>query len=301
MKAILVNPIDNSLNWSDVPDPVVGEEDVLVEIHYAALNRADLLQRAGDYPPPPGCPEWMGLEIAGYIREMGPVAREKSTFKCGDAVFALLGGGAVFLLIGLVDDRLTLSADIKLLLEIPVLLIPFVAGVLPRGGGALFAGLFLLLAVNAVNFIDGLDGLCTLVCAGSLLALSPLLLSRGLAALFLLFALLGFLPHNRHPARIFLGDTGALALGYAVGLSALFATDASPVFSPLFLFLPMLDLALTVIRRTKNRAPLLLADGGHIHHKLLARGTPYRTAVRDLSLLHLSVTLFTLFLYLVIG
>ena len=214
---------------------------------------------------------------------------------------ALLGGGAVFLLIGLVDDRLTLSADIKLLLEIPVLLIPFVAGVLPRGGGALFAGLFLLLAVNAVNFIDGLDGLCTLVCAGSLLALSPLLLSRGLAALFLLFALLGFLPHNRHPARIFLGDTGALALGYAVGLSALFATDASPVFSPLFLFLPMLDLALTVIRRTKNRAPLLLADGGHIHHKLLARGTPYRTAVRDLSLLHLSVTLFTLFLYLVIG
>ncbi len=214
---------------------------------------------------------------------------------------ALFGGGAIFLLIGLLDDRLTLSADIKLLLEIPVLLIPFVAGVLPRGGGALFAGFFLLLAVNAVNFIDGLDGLCTLVCAGSLLSLSLLLATRGLAALFLLFALFGFLPHNRHPARIFLGDTGALALGYAVGLSALVATDASPVFSPLFLFLPMLDLALTVIRRTKNRAPLLLADGGHIHHKLLSRGTPYRVAVRDLSLLHLSVSLFTLFLYLVMG
>ncbi len=93
MKAILVSPVDNSLSWSDVPDPVVGEEDVLVEIHYAALNRADLMQRAGDYPPPPGCPDWMGLEVAGYIREMGSLAREKSSFKCGDAVCALLGGG----------------------------------------------------------------------------------------------------------------------------------------------------------------------------------------------------------------
>lgn len=93
MKAILVNPIDNSLSWSDIPNPIVGAEDVLVEIHYAALNRADLMQRAGDYPPPPGCPDWMGLEVAGYIREMGDVAREKSAFKCGDAVCALLGGG----------------------------------------------------------------------------------------------------------------------------------------------------------------------------------------------------------------
>ncbi len=212
---------------------------------------------------------------------------------------ALFGGGAVFLLIGILDDRFTLSADIKLLLEIPVLLIPFAAGVLPRGALALFAGLFLLLSVNAVNFIDGLDGLCTLVCAGSLLALSPLLAPRGLAALCLLFALLGFLPQNRHPAKIFLGDTGALALGYAVGLSALVATDSSPLFSPFFLFLPMLDLVLTVIRRTKNRAPLLLADGGHIHHNLLRRGTPYTAAVRSLSLLHLSVSLFTLFVYIV--
>lgn len=92
MKAILVNG-DRSLSWTDVPDPIIGEEEVLVEIHYAALNRADLMQRAGDYPPPPGCPEWMGLEISGYIRKMGKIAQEKSTFRCGDAVCALLGGG----------------------------------------------------------------------------------------------------------------------------------------------------------------------------------------------------------------
>ena len=57
MKAILVND-DRSLRWDDVPNPEIKSEEVLVEIHAAALNRADLMQREGDYPPPPGCPEW---------------------------------------------------------------------------------------------------------------------------------------------------------------------------------------------------------------------------------------------------
>ncbi len=92
MKAILINP-DQSLRWDDVPDPVCGTDDVLVEVHYAALNRADLLQRAGDYPPPPGCPDWMGLEVSGIIIAMGDGAKEKSDFKIGDRVCALLGGG----------------------------------------------------------------------------------------------------------------------------------------------------------------------------------------------------------------
>lgn len=92
MKAILVGE-EKHLFFRDVPDPVVGEDDVLVKIEAAALNRADLLQREGDYPPPPGCPEWMGLEIAGTVTEVGPGAREKSDWKIGDRVCALLGGG----------------------------------------------------------------------------------------------------------------------------------------------------------------------------------------------------------------
>ena len=92
MKAILVND-DKSLSWSDVENPIIESEEVLVEIHAAALNRADLMQRDGDYPPPPGCPEWMGLEIAGVIVEMGETAKEKSNWKVGDKVCALLGGG----------------------------------------------------------------------------------------------------------------------------------------------------------------------------------------------------------------
>lgn len=92
MKAILVND-DRSLRYDNVPDPVIKDDEVLVEIHAAALNRADLMQREGDYPPPPGCPEWMGLEISGVIVEMGDIAKEKSNWKIGDKICALLGGG----------------------------------------------------------------------------------------------------------------------------------------------------------------------------------------------------------------
>ena len=92
MKAILIND-DKSLRWDDVPNPEINEDEVLVEIHAAALNRADLMQREGDYPPPPGCPEWMGLEISGVIVQIGETAKKKSKWNIGDKVCALLGGG----------------------------------------------------------------------------------------------------------------------------------------------------------------------------------------------------------------
>ena len=89
MKAMLVDENKN-LVWSDVADPVIKDDEVLVKIHAAALNRADLLQRQGKYPSPAGCPEWMGLEIAGQIVEIG---KNVTNWKLGDKVCALLGGG----------------------------------------------------------------------------------------------------------------------------------------------------------------------------------------------------------------
>ena len=89
MKAMLVNE-NKDLVWSDVPNPDIRDDEVLVKIYAAALNRADLLQRQGKYPSPPGCPEWMGLEIAGVIEKVGPDAKG---WKVGDRVCALLGGG----------------------------------------------------------------------------------------------------------------------------------------------------------------------------------------------------------------
>lgn len=92
MKAILVDK-EKNLVWSEVNDPTVASDEVLVKIEAAALNRADLLQRQGKYPSPKGCPEWMGIEIAGEIIEMGCEAQTSSNWKKGDKVCALLGGG----------------------------------------------------------------------------------------------------------------------------------------------------------------------------------------------------------------
>ena len=89
MKAMLIKE-NQRLVWSEVPDPVIKDDEVLVKIYAAALNRADLLQREGKYPSPPGCPEWMGLEIAGKIVEVG---KNVTNWKVGDRVCALLGGG----------------------------------------------------------------------------------------------------------------------------------------------------------------------------------------------------------------
>lgn len=92
MKAIVIQK-DKSLVWQDVPDPVLHDDEVLIKVAYAAVNRADLMQREGNYPPPAGCPEWPGLEVSGEVVAVGKIAAAKSTWKEGDKVCALLGGG----------------------------------------------------------------------------------------------------------------------------------------------------------------------------------------------------------------
>ena len=89
MKAIVINK-DKSLSYTDVLNPVLNDGEVLIEVYASALNRADLLQREGNYPPPAGCPEWPGLEVSGIIKE---VAKGVTRWKVGDKVCALLGGG----------------------------------------------------------------------------------------------------------------------------------------------------------------------------------------------------------------
>ena len=88
MKAILINS-ENSLYRSDVPDPVLKPGHVIVQVRAAGVNRADLLQVAGKYPPPPGWPDWPGLECSGVVAEAAPGSR----WQVGDKVCALLGGG----------------------------------------------------------------------------------------------------------------------------------------------------------------------------------------------------------------
>lgn len=93
MKAMLVDKNKN-LVWSEVKDPILEEDKIIVKIYAVALNRADLLQREGKYPSPKGWPNWMGLELSGEIIKMGKKAQENTNFKIGDKVCALVGGGA---------------------------------------------------------------------------------------------------------------------------------------------------------------------------------------------------------------
>lgn len=130
MRAVLVDENKN-LVWSEVPDPVIKDDEVLVKIYAAALNRADLLQRQGTYPSPPGCPEWMGLEIAGIIEKIG----EKVTdWKVGDRVCALLGGGGYAEYVSVKHD---------MLMPVPKGLSMVEASALPEAYAASYLNLFI--------------------------------------------------------------------------------------------------------------------------------------------------------------
>lgn len=92
MYAILVDATNpqRSLRWQETAEPVIGADEVIVSIRATALNRADLMQRAGHYPPPPGAPDILGLEMAGVVEEIGP---DVTGWGKGDSVCALLPGG----------------------------------------------------------------------------------------------------------------------------------------------------------------------------------------------------------------
>ena len=92
MRAVLIGK-NGELRWTEVEKPRVGKDQVLLEIHAAGVNRADLLQRAGQYPPPAGWPEWMGLEAAGIVAEVDEDVAREGEWHVGDAACALLGGG----------------------------------------------------------------------------------------------------------------------------------------------------------------------------------------------------------------
>lgn len=92
MKAMLVDK-NQRLALSEVEKPAPKQDEILIKVYAAALNRADLLQKKGTYPSPQGWPEWPGLEVSGIVENMGENAKSKSGMKPGDKVCALLGGG----------------------------------------------------------------------------------------------------------------------------------------------------------------------------------------------------------------
>jgi UDP-GlcNAc:undecaprenyl-phosphate GlcNAc-1-phosphate transferase len=143
--------------------------------------------------------------------------------------------------------------------------------------------------MNMVNFLDGLDGLAAGVCAISAGTFSVIALSLGkpqaaIATAIVLGACLGFLRHNFYPARIFMGDSGALLLGFVLAtISVQFllktAAIASLFFPLLVLAIPILDTSFVIAKRIKYRQPVFVGDLTHLHHRLLNIGFSERRAV----------------------
>ena len=219
----------------------------------------------------------------------------------GNGLSGILVGGSIMFLLGLVDDLYDLSPKFKLVVQIGAALIAFLLGVrieilFNPFGGALHLGIFSLPITliwlvgisNAMNFIDGVDGLAggvSAICAVTL-AVVAIYTNQPISALLasiLAGSMMGFLVFNFHPARIFMGDSGALFSGFALaGLSVagvLKSLTATMVLPILILVVPILDISFSVFRRLLKGSNPMKADAEHIHHKLLQAGFSHnRTA-----------------------
>lgn len=211
----------------------------------------------------------------------------------------LLPAAAFIFFIGLVDDLIGLKPWSKLSGQVAAAGLAFWAGVQVHAfGGHTFAPwwslpltiLWLVACMNAVNLIDGIDGLATGVglFAATTTLLAALLQNNvelALATIPLVGCLLGFLRYNFNPATIFLGDSGSLFVGFLLGCyGVLWSEKAATILgmtAPLMaLSIPLLDTCLAIARRFLRSKPIFTADRGHIHHRLLDRGlTPRKAAL----------------------
>jgi UDP-GlcNAc:undecaprenyl-phosphate GlcNAc-1-phosphate transferase len=167
-------------------------------------------------------------------------------------------------------------------------------GVLPKWLGIALTILWIVAIMNMVNFLDGLDGLAAGVCAISAVTFCLIALSLDRAQPAILSAIvfgaaLGFLRHNFYPARIFMGDSGALLLGFvlaAISVEGLLKTAAAVAlaFPLLVLAIPIIDTSFVVAKRIKHGKPIYSADRFHLHHRFLDRGFTQRQAVLTMYL-----------------
>jgi UDP-GlcNAc:undecaprenyl-phosphate GlcNAc-1-phosphate transferase len=228
-------------------------------------------------------------------------------------LLGILAGAAIACFVGLVDDLLDLRPWQKLLGQFIASGALILVGILPDLSyfmipfgltipeplhfslGVSLVVFFVLGASNSLNLLDGLDGLCGGVTA--IITLGMLLLAMHLATwdmseagdpvriiicLSLVGGVLGFLPFNRHPAKIFMGDAGSMLLGFiTASLMILFAEKVPRwwMASIVIFGLPILDTATALVRRLVNKRPLMVSDRGHIYDQLIDRGIPLKKTV----------------------
>ncbi len=224
------------------------------------------------------------------------------------AVLGILLGSTLLFLVGIWDDARGLNPALKFVLQLAgaAILIPFglttrfithpLTGQIVALGplGPLFTILWVVGVVNAMNFIDGVDGLASGIAAiaGTTLLLTALVKgdeASVLLAACLIGSMLGFLRHNFNPARIIMGDSGSMFVGYVLGGMSVMGlyksyTALSLIVPLLALAVPIVDTAFAIVRRFRSRQPIYLPDRGHLHHRLLDRGLSQRQTVLILYL-----------------
>jgi UDP-GlcNAc:undecaprenyl-phosphate/decaprenyl-phosphate GlcNAc-1-phosphate transferase len=215
---------------------------------------------------------------------------------------SILIGAFVIVITGIIDDITELSAKIKLIGQIGAALIVVVWGNLhiefiniPFGGIYEFGSMSIPITVlwivgitNALNLIDGLDGLASGVSAIALLTISGMAFLQGdvyvaTLSILLVMSVFGFLIYNFYPASIFLGDTGSMLLGFMISVFAVLGfkniTVVSLIIPIIILGVPISDTFFAVVRRIVQRKPLTAPDKSHLHHCLLRLGYSHQQVV----------------------
>lgn len=230
----------------------------------------------------------------GFMLALGAICFFQWRHELGSALPGVLAGGAIMFVLGLLDDLYNLSPYIKLLIQFVAALTAFILGVqinildLPGAQLLVLNAFSLPLTVlwlvglsNAMNFIDGVDGLAAGVTVLSALTLTVIALftnqpSSALLASLLAGASLGFLAFNFHPAKIFMGDSGALFCGFvlaSIAVTGVLKTKMVVMMLPMFvLSVPILDITFSVLRRLARGKNPFLPDADHIHHQFLKTG-----------------------------
>lgn len=202
-----------------------------------------------------------------------------------------LVSGFIIWLTGAIDDFKNLRARVKFLIQFvsilfavifsPYYLSSILYWEIPVFLGKILTFLWIIVLVNAFNLIDGLDWLCSGLSVLSIATLTILMYLNNLGYMFgvlLCMAILGFMIHNKPPAKIFLGDSGSQTLGFCIAVLPLYITG-SPQFNVnlilvqiLCAIIPVTDVFAAIIRRLRERRSIFSTDRGHIHHKLLNIG-----------------------------
>lgn len=285
-----------------------------VAIKFGIVDRPDHLVKTHKEPIAylGGLGMLIGLTV-GVLTGIGCLRSEEVFGPALKWLLGILAGGTIACFVGLADDIFDIKPRQKILGQVIAAVVLLLVGIMPGLRyvvgplnlqlphnlemvlGIIVVVFFVVGATNSLNLLDGLDGLCGGVTA--IITIAMLLLAIHLATwgysevgdpvrivlcLGLVGGVCGFLPFNRYPAKIFMGDAGSMLLGFVLAALMLLFAERVPrwwIASVVVFGLPILDTAVALARRLLNHRPLFVSDRGHIYDQMIDRGIPLKKTV----------------------